>query len=370
MMISFHPTEEQRQIVDMTRRFAADIVRPAARDCEENGEIPEDLLAKFWELGLIPNSIPEEYGGYGYDRSALTGALIAEALAYGDLGLTLAMLSPTLFAYPVLEMGTDEQKKKYLAGFCGEAFRFATAALMEPRVTFDPTDLRTSVRREGDEYVLNGEKCLVPYAGRADLFLIFASSASGAGVGGVQGYIVEKGAGGLTVGGREKYMGLNALELHRLTLADCRIPVENRLGGRNGCDFQRILNLSRISWSAMAAGVCHAATDYTTEYAKDRVQFGEPIASRQAIAFMLADMATETDAMRFLAWKAAWLADRGEDCTREAYLAKLYAGEYSQKITDNGVQVLGGHGYIREHPVELWFRNGRGFEIIDGLAAV
>ena len=369
-MISFNPSEEQRQIIDMVSRFAADVVRPNAHDCEEDKNIPDDLLAKFWELGLIANSIPEDCGGYGYERSALTGALIAEELAYGDLGLALAMLSPTLFAYPILEMGTDEQMKQYLPQFCGESFKFATAALMESRVAFDPTNLKCLARREGGEYVLNGEKCLVPYADRADLFLVFATTAPGAGAAGVEGYIVEKGTGGLVVGEREKYMGLNALPLHKVSLSECKVPLDSRLGGSRGCDFQRILNLSRISWSAMAAGVCNASKDYAANYAKERVQFGEPIASRQAIAFMLADMATETDAMRFLAWKAAWLADRQEDCTREAYLAKLFAGEYAAKITDNGVQVLGGHGYIREHPVELWFRNGRGIEIIDGLAIV
>jgi alkylation response protein AidB-like acyl-CoA dehydrogenase len=369
-MVSFSPTEEQRQIVDMVHRFAAAVVRPNGRDCEEKKAIPEELLTKFWELGLVANSIPEDCGGYGYERSALTGALIAEELAYGDLGLALAMLCPTLFAYPVLEMGTAEQKKKYLPGFCTDRFKFATAALMEPRVAFDATDLKTMARREGDEYVLTGEKCLVPHAERADLFLVFASATPGAGVGGIEGYILEKGTKGLNVGEREKYMGLNALELHKVTFTDCRVPLENRLGGSKGCDFQRILNLSRVAWAAMAAGVCNACKDYAAGYAKERVQFGEPIASRQAISFMLADMAIEADAMRFLAWKAAWQADRGEDCTREAYLAKLYAGEYSASITNNGVQILGGHGYIREHPVELWFRNGRAFEILDGLATV
>ncbi len=369
-MINFNPNEEQRQIQDMVRKFAAGVVRPNARDCEENREIPEVLLAKFWELGLIANCIPEDCGGYGFERSAVTGAIIAEELAYGDLGLALAMLSPALFAYPVLETGTEEQKKKYLPSFCGEKFAFATAAMTEPRVTFDPSEMKTSARREGDEYVLNGEKCLVPYAERADLFMVYASSSSGSGLGGVDGYIVEKGAAGLTVGEREKYMGLNALELHRVTLTDCKVPLENRLGGDRGCDFPRLLNLSRISWSAMAAGVCGATRDYASNYAKERVQFDEPIASRQAVAFMLADMAIETDAMRFLAWKAGWMADRRDDCTREAYLAKLYAGEYASTITDNGVQILGGHGYTREHPVELWFRNGMGIEIIDGLATV
>jgi len=369
-MIGFNPSEEQRQIQEMVRRFAAEEVRPRARECEEGGAIPDEVVARFWELGLVANFIPEDCGGSGLERSALTGALVAEELAYGDLGLALGLLSPGLFAYPLLEAGTEAQKKRYLPRFCGAGFTFATAALMEPRVSFDPTDLRTTARRDGAEHVLNGVKGCVPYAQRADLFLVYASSAPGEGAGGIEGYIVEKGAPGLDVGPREKYMGLNALELSRVTLTDCRIPAEHRLGGGKGCGFQRLLDLSRISWAAMATGVCNATKDYSVNYARERVQFGEPIASRQAIAFMLADMAIETDAMRLLAWKAAWLADRGAACTREASLAKLLAGEYAATITNNGVQVLGGHGYIREHPVELWFRNGRSIEILDGLAMV
>jgi len=165
-------------------------------------------------------------------------------------------------------------------------------------------------------------------------------------------------------------MGMNALELHKISLNNCRIPSQNRLGDARGCNYQRLLNLSRVSWAAMATGVCNATKDYAVNYAKERVQFGEPIAGRQAIAFMLSDMAIETDAMRFLAWKAAWLSDKQEDCTRDAYLAKLYAGKYASTITDKGVQILGGHGYIREHPVELWFRNGVGVEPLDGLTIV
>jgi alkylation response protein AidB-like acyl-CoA dehydrogenase len=369
-MIGFNPNEDQRQIRDMIRRFAADIIRPKARDCEEKSVVAEEALTRFWELGLISNAIPEEHGGSGFERSALTGAIIAEELAYGDMGLALGMLSPTLFAYPVLEMGSDEQKKKYLPMFCGSDFRFATAALMEPRIRYDAADLKTVARREENEYVLNGTKSAVPFAGRADALLVYAASSPGAGISGVQAYIVDKGTSGLEIGQREKYMGLNALELHKVTLTDCRVPLENRLGGAKGINFQRILNLSRIAWSSMAAGVCAATKDYTVEYAKNRVQFGEPIASRQAIAFMLADMAIETDAMRFLAWKAAWLADRTEDCTREAYQATLFANKYAPTITNNGVQVLGGHGYIREYPVEMWFRNACGMEVIEGLAIV
>ncbi|MDY6853998.1 MAG: acyl-CoA dehydrogenase family protein [Thermodesulfobacteriota bacterium] len=369
-MINFNPTEEQRQVIDMVNRFTADIIRPNSRDCEENREIPDDLLAKFWELGLIANCIPEEFGGYGYERSAMTGVLMTERMAFGDMALTMAMLSPTLFAYPILEMGTEDQKKKYLAQFCGEKFKFASLALMEPRITFDPTQIKTSVRREGKEYILDGEKCMVPYANNADSLLVIASTVQGSGIAGTQAYIVEKGTEGINISEPEKYMGLNALPLHKVTLSNCRIPLENRLGESAGCNYQKILNLSRIATAAMAAGVCDATKEYAVNYAKDRVQFGEPIASRQAIAFMLADMAIETDAMRFLAWKAAWLADKNEDCTREAYLAKLFAGEYSSEITNNGIQVLGGHGYIREHPVELWFRNGRGIDAIDGLAIV
>jgi acyl-CoA dehydrogenase len=364
-MISFNPTEEQQMIVSMAKQFANDEMRKTYRQCDENGEIPDPVVDTAWQMGLTSSSIPEHYGGPGGEHSAITGSLIAEELAWGDLSMALHILSPALFAYPIVEMGTERQKEKYLPLFCGDKYKAATAALIEPRFGFDPHSLSTIARPDGDEYVLDGRKCYVPVAAAADLFLIYAADN-----GTSQAFIIEKGTKGLEVGEREKNMGIRALATYEVDLKNCRIPKENRLGGEKGCNYGRILNHSRVALSAMAVGVAKAALEYSRDYAKDRVAFGEPIASRQGIAFMLAEMAIEIDATRLMTWEAGWKLDRNEDATREASLVKAYADDMVMMVTDRAVQILGGHGYVREHPVELWLRNGRGFVTFDGMAIV
>jgi acyl-CoA dehydrogenase len=364
-MISFSPTEEQQMIVSMAKQFANDEMRKIYRQCDENGEIPDSVIDTVWKMGLTSSSIPEEYGGPGGEHSAITGSLIAEELAWGDLSITMHILCPALFAYPVLEMGTETQKKKYLPLFCDEKYKAATAALIEPCFGFDPCSLSTTTRPDGDGYVLNGEKCYVPLAAEADLLLVYAAEN-----GSSQGFIIEKGTKGLEIGEQEKNMGIKALATCEISLKNCRIPKENRLGGEKGCDFNRIMNCSRVALSAMAVGVAKAAFEYSRDYAKERVAFGEPIASRQAIAFMLAEMAIEIDATRLMTWEAAWKLDQKGEATKEASLVKAYADDMVMMVTDRAVQILGGHGYVREHPVELWLRNGRGFVTFDGMAIV
>jgi acyl-CoA dehydrogenase len=363
-MISFDMTEEQKMIVDAVSKFALEEMREAARECDEAGHIPSELIDTAWEFELIASHIPEEYDGFG-EHSALTGVLVAEELAYGDLSIAMHATTPGLVAFPVLEGGTEAQKAEHLPLFCGEAFKPATAALIEPRYDFDPNDLATTATLDGDDYVLNGQKCYVPLAAEADLLLVWSAEN-----GGTQGFFVPKGTPGLEIGEREKNMGIKALATYELALNDCRVPQANKLGGEAGCDFNRLLNHSRVALAAMAVGVAKAAYEYALEYAKERHAFGEPIASRQAIAFMLAEMATEVDATRLMTWEAAWKLDRGEDATKECYLAKTYADDMVLIVTDRAVQVLGGHGYIRDHPVEMWLRNGRGFATFDGMAMV
>jgi acyl-CoA dehydrogenase len=364
-MISLSPTEEQQMIVSMAKQFANDQMRKVYRQCDEEGTIPEGIIDTAWKMGLTSSSIPEVYGGPGTERSAITGSLIAEELAWGELSIAMHVLCPALFAYPVLEMGTDAHRQKYLPLFCGEEYKAATAALIEPRFGFDPYSLSTVARLDGNEYVLNGEKCYVPLAAGADPFLVYAAAD-----GGSQAFIVEKRTKGLEIGEREKNMGIKALATYEIALKDCHIPKENRLGGEKGCDFSRIMNCSRVALSAMAVGVARAALEYSRDYAKERVAFGEPIGSRQAVAFMLGEMAIEIDATRLMTWEAAWRLDRIEDATRDAALAKTYADDMVLMVTDRAVQILGGHGYVREHPVELWLRNGRGFSTFDGMAIV
>jgi len=364
-MISFDPTEEQKMIVDTVRRFAEKDLRAVYRECDEQGHVPSDVIRKGWEIGLIPGGIPEQYMGFGEAHSALTGALFAEELAWGDLSIALHLLTPGLAAFPILFCGSQAQKETYLPQFCDEGFKPATAALVEPRIQFDPCALKTSAAPDNGEVVLNGQKAYVPLAADADLILVYADED-----GATQGFLVEKGTPGLEIGEREKNMGIKALATYRLALNDCRVPQANRLGGEAGCDFDKLMAYARVATAAMAVGVARASYEFAREYAKERVAFGEPIASRQAIAFMLAEMAIDIDAARLMVWEAAWRLDQGKRATKEAYLAKLFADDMVLRVTDGGVQVLGGYGYIREYPVELWLRNGRGFAAFDGLAMV
>ena len=209
---------------------------------------------------------------------------------------------------------------------------------------------------------------MVPLAESADHMLIYARAKHGSGPASIQAIIVDKGTSGMHISKREDYMGLRPLALHTVTFEECEVPYDRRVGGARGINYTRLLNLSRSTLSAMAVGVSRASLEYALEYAKERTAFGEPIASRQAIAFMLAEMAMEIDGMRMLAWRTAWRLDRGEDATRDATLAKMYCAEQTMRVVDFGVQILGGHGYIREHPVEMWFRNGRSFSTLEGLA--
>lgn len=367
-MAGFTLDEDQQQIQDMARKFAAKELRPIARDCDEEAKLPPDVLNKVWQLGFCPNAIPERYGGYELGRSALNSAIMVEELAWGDVSLTLGALSPLLMMLPILEFGSEQQKEEWLPKFCGEEFFPATAALMEPRITFDPMDLQTVAQIRGDEIVINGVKCMTPMADQAKHILVYATDAEAAGPSTVKAVIVDKGAPGLKISEREKNLGLNSLPLFRVTFEDCVVPRSRLVAGDQGLDYMRLLNLSRSTLCAMSVGVARASFEYALDYAKERFAFGEPIAGRQSIAFMLAESAIEVDGMRMLAWRAAWRLDRNEDATRDAALAKMYCAEQTMKVVDYGVQILGGHGYIREHPVEMWFRNGRGFSTMEGLA--
>ncbi|HEV3110956.1 MAG TPA: acyl-CoA dehydrogenase family protein [Candidatus Binataceae bacterium] len=367
-MISFELTEEQRMIVDTVEAFARDEIRPAARAADEEGRVPADLVQKIWDLGLVRTVIPEEFGGDGGQRSAVSGAVVGEALAYGDLAIAIHALAPRLVAYPILEMGTDEQRARYLPAFAASEFRPAAAALMEPRWDFDVLSIAATAVKSGGGYVLNGEKCYVPLAHESELVMVYASANPAAGA--VDAFLVPRGCPGMTVGEREKNMGLKALPTYGLQLKDCALGAEARLGGERGINFPRLISEAKVALASMAVGVSRAAFEYARDYALQRRAFGEPIAAKQAIAFMLAEMAIEVDASRLLVWEAASRLDKGEDAFKESYQTKNYAAAAALKIADNAVQILGGHGYIREHPVEMWLRNARGFAALEGLTTI
>lgn len=364
-MYDFEPTEEQRMLVEAVHRYAENDLRPIAHEADEAGELPRPVIEKGWELGLLQASIPEAYGGFG-ERSAVTGVLAAEELGWGDLAAAFAVMAPASFALPILLAGTEEQKARWLPTVIEAEWRPYVAAFTEPRFDFYPGEMHTTAVREGDEYRLDGEKCFVPFAPEAEAFLVYAAVD-----GRPQAFIVPKDTPGLQVGDREKHLGLYALPLYRLKLEGVCVPVEFRLGGEEGHDPAPLVAATQVAAAALSVGMSRAAYEYARDYAKERVAFGTPIAQKQAIAFMLAEMATEIEALRLLVWEAAWMLDRGkEEAARHAYLALTGAADVTMMVTDRAVQILGGHGYIREHPVERWMRNGRGVFVFPGLAMV
>ncbi len=351
-------------MVEAIGRFADRKMRQVCRDADEEKQIPAELIQAGWEFGILSSTIPAHYGGFG-EYSVLTGALAMEALAFGDLAITLNMTAPSLFAIPILLFGMESQKGSYLPRCCLDRPPKLTAALSEPTIQFDPRCLTATAHRENDVYHLNGSKSLVPLADEAEKILVYANER-----GQTQAFIVDRFSEGLKISGREKLMGINALPTYRFEMVDCQIPAEQKLGGDLGADFDQILDHSRVALAAAAVGVAKAGYEYAREYAKIRVQFGEAIAQRQSIAFMLAEMAIEVDAARLLVWEAAWKLDTGRDINCEATIMKYYVDKMVMKVADGVVQILGGYGYMREFPAELWLRNARGFASFDGLAMV
>ena len=365
-MYSFEPTEEQLMLVEAVGKYAVNDLRVAAREAEEVGDLAGKVVSKGWEIGLLQASIPEAYGGFG-ERSAITGVLGVEEMAFGDLAGALAVMTPSLFAIPILLMGNEEQKQTYLPKVIEGSWSPYTAGLIEYAFDFDPNALKTSAYARSGQYILNGEKAFVPFAKDAEAILVYANLE-----GVTQGFIVPKASAGLTISTeREKLMSLNALPMYRVKLESVKVPAANRLGGASGHDFEPVLAAMRVATAAAAVGVAKAAFEYSLNYAKEREAFGVKIAQKQAVAFMLAEMRTEIEASRLLTWEAAWKLDQGkEDAFVEAYLAATGAADMVMMVTDRAVQILGGHGYIREHPVEMWMRNGRGFAMFTGLGIV
>jgi acyl-CoA dehydrogenase len=364
-MYSFEPTDEQKMLIDAIKRYATGDLRAAAHDADEEGELKPDLVEKGWELGVLQASIPEDFGGFG-EYSAVNGVLAAEEMAWGDLAGAMAVMTPSLFAIPILLVGSDEQKQEYLPPLVEAEWQPYTAALIEERFDFDISDLATQAVEQGDEYVISGAKAYVPFAKEAAGMLVYARLGDQ-----TQAFILPAETEGITVGERQKLLGLNALPLYKVTFEGARVPKANRLGGPEGHPIEPVLATAYVANAALAVGVSRAAYEYSRDYAKDREQFGVKIAQKQAIAFMLAEMATEIEAIRLVTWEAAWMLDKGkEEAFKQAYLAQIGAMDMAITVTDRAVQILGGHGYIREHPVEMWLRNGRGFSTFAGLAMV
>jgi len=364
-MISFAMTDEQEAARDTMRGFAESALRPRARDCDEAAAIPDAFYAQAWELGLTATQLPEAVGGYGAPRSPVTNAIVLEELAYGDAALAIAAATPSVFAYAIADQGSEAQRERYLPVFCGERYPAAALAVSEPHPASTAWQPRTRAERNGNGWVLSGTKCFVPLGDRASHFLVVAAAGDA-----LDAFIVPRDASGLAISDIEKNLGLKALPTATLELDGVHVPAADRLGEQAGCDVPRLLNQSRVAVAAILTGLARAVLDYCVPYAKERVAFGEAIARKQSIAFRLAEMQMEVESIRWMVWKAASQLEGGVDATRSAHQARTYAAEKAIWVADNGIQVLGGHGFIREHPVELWYRNARTLGVLEGLASV
>lgn len=359
------PDDEQQMFQEACRSFAAAEMRPAALAADAERETPPELLAQTAELGINMLGVPEELGGVMHEQAAVTGVLVGEALAHGDLGIAYAALASGAVATAIGLWGTAEQEATYLPAFTGEDVPAAALAILEPRPLFDPLQLQTKARRDGADWVLDGAKSLLARAAECELFVV-AAEAEGIGP---ALFVLESGAAGLSTE-PEPAMGLRPAATGRLVIEGVRAPGAALLGEGKPADYVECVNRARVAWSALAVGTAQAVLDYVVPYVNERQAFGEPISNRQAVAFGVSNIGIETDGMRLATYRAASRADRGEEFAREAALARQLAATKGMEIGSEGVQLLGGHGFVKEHPVERWYRDLRAAGVMEGALLV
>lgn len=368
--MDFALNEEQEMFRRMVREFAEKEIAPRAPETDETGQFPWPIVEKMAALGLMGLPIPEEYGGAGADTISYAIAVEEIARACGSTAITLAA-HVSLACKPLLLFGSEEQKQKYLVPLAQGKW-LGAFGLTEPGAGSDAGACKTTARLEGDEWVINGQKCFITNGSIADVVIIAAVTDPTAGTRGISNFIVPKGAPGFRPGRDEEKMGLKGSVTSELFFEDCRIPAENILGepGQGFKQFLTTLDEGRISIGAMALGLAQAAFEASVRYSKERVQFGQPIAKFQAIQWMLADTATELDAARLLVYRAAWLKDQGKDFVKEAAMAKLYASEAAERACYRAIQIHGGYGYVREYGVERIYRDQRLCAIGEGTSEI
>jgi acyl-CoA dehydrogenase len=367
--VSFALTNEQRELRQLAREFAEKEIRPKAAAYDEQSTHPADIIAKAHEVGLMNPHIAEEYGGLGLP--GFDGMLIGEELSWGCSGIAVSIVANTLGAAPVMIAGTDEQKRQWLPPLIDEPI-LCSFGLSEPNAGSDVSGIQTTAVRGGDEYVINGSKMFITNAGHADWLVVFASTDKSQGHRGLSAFIVPTDLDGVTVEKHLDKMGQRATDTSALAFQDVRVPVENRLG-EEGEGFKiamKTLDFTRPGTAAGAVGVAQAAYDYAVDYAKTRVQFGQPIAMNQGVSFLVADMATEIEAARLLVWQAAWLADQGKRATLQSSFAKRFSADTAMKVTTDAVQIFGGYGYMKEYPVEKLMRDAKLFQIYEGTSQI
>jgi alkylation response protein AidB-like acyl-CoA dehydrogenase len=379
MALDFSLTSEQEEIRALVREFAVKEMRPRADHHDEHEETPWEVMRKAHEIGIGPAAMfPTEYGGGGLDR--VTELILSEELSFGDAGMAVSILASGLAGAGIIAMGTEEQKQRYISQLCDpKNLRIAAMGLTEPDSGSDSLSLRTTATRVDGGYLLNGTKQFCTNGGIADLQVVFATTDRSAGPAGITGFVIEKDNPGMRQGRKERKLGVRASHTAQVILEDCFVPDEARLGfdrdgkatGPGAIGAMLMLEATRPAIAAGAIGIARAAFEFARDYSLEREQFGKPIAKHEAIAFKLADMATEIDAARLLAWRAGWMAEQGMPMGRgEGSMAKLFAGDVAMRVTVDAVQVLGGYGYIKEYPVERFMRDAKIYQIWEGTAEI
>jgi acyl-CoA dehydrogenase len=365
-------TDEQVEIQRLCRDFAAREIRPISRDVDEaDVEVPWVLWRKAAALGLTAFMLPVEYGGTGM-TDCLTGCVVQEELSHGCAGIGNLITSGGFFAEPVLALGSEEQKDRWLRPLCTENPPLTALAITEPQSGSDAASIRTRARRVNAGYVISGQKAWISNGGVARFYVVFATVDPGSGHRGITAFLLDSEDPGVRCGPPIRKMGQRAIPNTELFLDDVEVGEDRRLG-EEGMGFRGLMETfdrSRVTLAASATGLARAALEFAVDYAKERVQFGKPIAEHQAVAFRLADMALAVDASRLLTWRAATMLDRGERAGAEAAMAKLHASETAMRCTWAAVQTLGGWGYSREYPVEKWMRDAKLEEIEEGTSDI
>jgi len=363
-------SEEQKLLQESVRRFAEEVVRPRAKEIDQSGEFPREFFDQAGELGLAGVAVPEEYGGAGMDVISYCVAIEEISRECATSGVILSV-NNSLVCDPILSFGSEEQKKEILAPLASGR-KLGCFALTEPGAGSDAAALRTSARRDGDDYVLNGNKVFITNGTHADVALVFATVDPEKKHKGITAFLVDADSPGYSHGEHEAKLGVNASGTTELAFEDLRVPVARRLGdeGEGFKIAMATLDGGRIGISAQAVGIARGAYEDAVAYAQEREQFGRPLSKLQAIQFYLADMATELDAGRLLTWKAAWAKMHQKRYTLEAAQAKLYTAEMAQKVTSKALQIHGGYGYTRDYNVERYFRDARITEIYEGTSEI
>ncbi|EJS16290.1 acyl-CoA dehydrogenase [Bacillus cereus VDM062] len=366
----FKLSEEHEMIRKMVRDFARNEVAPTAAERDEEERFDRALFDQMAELGLTGIPWPEEYGGIGSDYLAYVIAVEELSRVCASTGVTLSAHT-SLAGWPIFKFGTEEQKQKFLRPMA-EGKKIGAYGLTEPSSGSDAGGMRTTAKRDGDHYILNGSKIFITNGGIADIYVIFALTDPDSKQRGTSAFIVESDTLGFSVGKKESKLGIRSSPTTEIIFEDCRIPVENLLG-EEGQGFKvamQTLDGGRNGIAAQAVGIAQSALDASVEYARERHQFGKPIAAQQGIGFKLADMATDVEAARLLTYQAAWLESEGLPYGKESAMSKVFAGDTAMKVTTEAVQVFGGYGYTKDYPVERYMRDAKITQIYEGTQEI